>query len=280
MINQVSSTNLLKNYQPKQAVFTEKSQETPQIASEIINRETAAATKSYAGFVAPPPRKVPEKKSLNDLKADFIAQGKVEGKDFKIENCGDKQGVYGCEFIVLENDKPVKKYYYSNDGSKKEDFGLITEIFYPTVIPTIANGNSINSKVKSVETTYGSEGDFCFRKTRYEKDSSPYIDELVNYEIKPYELEQKLKANGIKYANDIEYSNDNANLEQFMINKITAFNPRTNEVTRYEFTYNKATDKVEDVTKSIIDIDGNKVAEIRFRKDETDFVELKDCRKY
>lgn len=280
MLNSVSSTNLLQNYALKPATDPQKPEATktadqPEIAQDIVKKETADATKAYAaGIIAPPPKAAPEKKSLDELKADLVAQGKVEGKDFKIENKEDKQGVYGHELVVLENDKPLKSYYYDNNGAAKEDFQFVTEYSYPMNTPTLADGTI--PKLKQTETSYGADGEFHFRATRYERENSPYKDDIVNYDTKPFELEEKLKAEGIKFARDIEYSNDNENYNTFMVNKITAFDPKTDEMIRYEFTYNKADDSVVDVTKNIIDKDGSIKSYIAFRKDETAFVNFRD----
>lgn len=271
MLNSVSSTNLLQNYAVKPAEQPKaeevKTSEQPEIAQDIVKKETADATKAYAaGIIAPPPKAAPEKKSLDELKADLLAQGKVEGKDFKIEKKEDKQGVYGHELVVLENDKPVKIYFYGA-GATKEDFQAVEEYSYP-----VGDGKGLKSTV----TSHGADGEFHYRTTIYERENSPYKNDIVNYDTKPFELENKLKAEGIKFARDIEYSNDNENSNTFMINKITAFDPKTNEIIRYEFTYNKADDSVVDVTKNIIDKDGSIKSGISFRKDETAFVNFED----
>lgn len=280
MINSVSSTNLLQNYAVKPAEQPKaeetKGAEQPEIAQDIVKKETADATKAYAaGIIAPPPKQAPENKSLDELKADLVAQGKVEGKDFKIEKKEDKQGVYGHELVVLENDKPVKSYYFDNIDKEKEELQFITDYSYPADLPTLANDDK-SPKLKSMETSYGADGEFHFRTTRYERENSPYKDDIVNYDTKPFELENKLEAEGIKFARDIDYSTDNENSNTFMVNKITTFDPKTNDVTRYEFTYNKADDSVVDVTKSMIGNDGSIKSNIVFKKDETAFVNFED----
>lgn len=271
MINSVSSTNLLQNYAVKPAEQP-KAEETkvannPEIAQDIVKKETADAAKAYAaGIVAPPPKQVPEKKSLNELKADLLAQGKVEGKDFKIEKKEDKQGVYGHELVVLENDKPVKIYFYGV-GATKEDFQAVEEYSYP-----VGDGKGLKSTV----TSHGADGEFHYRTTIYERENSPYKDDIVNFDTKPFELEEKLKAEGIKFARDIDYSTDNENSKTLMVNKITVLDPKTNEMVRYEFAYNKADDSVVDVRKNMFDKDGSIKSGITFSKDETAFVNFED----
>lgn len=269
MINQVSSTNLLQNYALNPAVVAEQPKTDnavqPEIAQDIVKKETADAAKAYA-CIAPPQKEAPEKKSLDELKADLIAQGKVEGKDFKIEKMEDKKGVYGHELTVLENDKPVKIYFYAV-GATKDDFQSVEEYSYP-----IGDGKGLKSTI----TSYGADGEFHYRTNRYEKENSPYQNEIVNLDTKPFELENKLKEAGIQYARDIEWSCDNENLENRMITKITAFDPKTNEVTRYEFNYDRDNDKVNEVVKNNIDKDGGIKSYIIFRNDETAFVNFED----
>jgi len=261
MINQVSGTNLLQNYAVKPAVEQIKAEETkqPEIAQDIVKKETADATKAYACLVSPKPKAAPEKKSLDELKADFIAQGKVEGKDFTI----DKDEL-SSKLTVMENEKPVKIYRYDKDGATKESFEAIQEFSYP-----VAGGKGL----KQMETTYGADGEFHFRTFKYEKENSPYKDDIVNFETKPFELEKKLKDEGIKIVRDTEFVSEN-----WFVDKITAFDPKTNEVTRYEFRRGKD-DNIEEVTKCIIDQDGELKGDISFRKDETSYTEFQDSLK-
>ena len=264
MINQVS-TNLLQNYlanykqvnaQPK--VDNENTQ--PQVAQDIVKKETADAAKAYAGVVTPQPKAAPEKKSLDELKADLLAQGKVEGKDFIV-----RKDELASRLNVIENGKTVKVYRFDKDGASKDDFEAVQEFSYPVENLTLESNG-----LKQTETTYGADGEFHFRTFRYEKDKSPYKNDIVNYDTKPFELENKLKADGIQFARDIEFVNE------YMINKITAFDPKTNEVTRYEFRYDKDNDTVNEVIKCLIDKDGSMKADITFRKDETDYTDYKN----
>lgn len=279
MINSVSTTNLLQNYAVKPAAEqpkAEEAKEQPEIAQDIVKKETADAAKAYAtGIIAPKPKEDLTKETLESIKTYLTEKGKVEGKDFKIENKEDKKGVYGHELIVLENDKPVKTYYFDNIGAEKEELQLITDYSYPVNLPTLANGDKA-LKLKQTETTYGADGKFHFRTTRYERENSPYKDDIVNYDTKPFELKEKLKADGVQFASDIEYSKDNDDLETRMITKITAFDTKTNNVTRYEFEYDKDNDKVIQVTKDLIDKDGSIKSSIKFRDDETSYTTFVD----
>lgn len=269
MIGQVNftSTNLLQSY-PTSPVKeeTQKAQTKQEVAHEIISKEAAEAVKAKA-FVAPKAKPTPDKKSIDEYKADLIKEGKIEGKDFKVETKEDKQGVYGHELIILDNNKPVKSYYYDKSTSKDEELQLVKEYSYPI-------GDS--KGLKQIETTYGADGEFHFRTTSYDKENSPYKGELVNHTTTPAELSEYFTSKGIKFTKDIEYSKDNNNLESYMISKITAFDPKTNEITRYEFEYDKDNDKVYQVTKNIINKDGSINSYIAFRKDETAFIEFED----
>ena len=279
MINSVSTTNLLQNYgvkpateQPKAA--KSKPTEQSEIAQDIVKKETADATKAYAAGIVKP-KATSEKKSLDELKADLKEQGKVEGKDFKIENKEDKQGNFGHELIILENDKPVKTYYFNKIGSETQELQLVTDYSYPMNLSTLAN-NDKAPEIKSIETTYGADGEFHFRTTKYERENSPYKDEIVDYNTKPFELEEKLKANGVQFARDLEHSNDNKDLETHIISKITAFDTKTGEISRYEFEYGKDMNTINSVTKNLINKNGNIESSITFRDNETSYTEFED----
>lgn len=251
------STNLLYAYkqQVNAPAESQNNSNTATIAPDIVKKETADAAKAYA-IVAPPQKSAPEKKSIDELKADLISQGKIEGKDFTV-----RKDERDSQLNIIENGKTVKVYRFMNNGEKKEDFDAIQEFSYPL---------DSSKGLKQVETMYGADGDFRFRMTRYEKDKSPYKDDIVNYETKPYELEEKLKAEGIKFSRDTVYADLGYTV------KITAFDPKKDEITRYEFSYPNDSDKVNAVSKCIIDKDGSLSAEIMFRNDETVYTDFHD----
>ena len=242
------STNLLYAYksQVNTPAENKNNSNTATIAPDIVKKETADAAKAYA-IVAPPQKTVPEKKSIDELKADLTAQGKVEGKDFEVE-----KDELASKLTIFENGRPVKIYRYDKDGSKKENFEAIQEFSYPL---------DASKGLKHIETTYGADGEFHFRTFEYDRDNSPYKDDIVSYGTSPFDLEEKLKADGSQFARDIEYNNGR------MINKTTAFNSKTGEVKRYEFYYGTQDNAVGDVAICMIDKDGFKKSEIYFSKD-------------
>ena len=123
----------------------------PQTAPEIVKKDTADAVKAYS-LVAPKPKNY-DKKSLEELKTELVQQGKIEGKDFKVE-----QDNLMSKLILLENDKPVKEYIYNQKGASKEDFETVREFGYP-----LDDKNGL----QSIETTYGADGEFHFRTMNY-----------------------------------------------------------------------------------------------------------------
>lgn len=271
MINSLSSTNLLQNYAVKPAAEQPKAEvvnvvEQPKIAQDIVKKETADATKAYAAGIVKS-KAVPEKKSLDELKADLTAQGKVEGKDFTV----DKDDL-ASKITVLEGDKPVKIYRFDKDGATKEDFEAIQEFSYPNEIPNLSPDDK-TPKLKQTETTYGADGEFHFRTTKYQRENSPYKDDIVNFETKPFELEKILKDDGIKIARDVVYG------EEVYTTKITAFDPKTDNIARYEFSYNIGDETPVSVEKCIIGKDGALRASLLFRKDETSYTEFEDSLK-
>ena len=251
------STNLLYAYksQVNTPAENKNNSNTTTIAPDIVKKETADAAKAYA-IVAPPQKSAPEKKSIDELKADLISQGKIEGKDFTV-----RKDERDSQLNIIEDGKTVKVYRFMNNGEKKEDFDAIQEFSYPL---------DSSKGLKQVETMYGADGDFHFRMTRYEKDKSPYKDDIVNFETHPYELEEKLKAAGCKFSRDTAYADLGYTV------KITAFDPKKDEITRYEFSYPNDSDKVNAVSKCIIDKDGSLSAEIMFRNDETVYTDFHD----
>lgn len=263
MINSLSSTNLLQNYAVKSAAEQPKAEvvntlEQPKIAQDIVKKETADATKAYAAGIVKP-KAASEKKSLDEFKTDLIAQGKIEGKDFTV-----RKGELDSQLNIMENDKTVKVLRFDKDGAKKENFEAVQEFSYP-----VGDGKGL----KQIETTYGADGEFHFRSFRYEKENSPYQNDIVNFETKPFELEQKLKADGVKIARDVAYG------ESVYTTKITAFDPKTDNMTRYEFSYKIDDETPVSVEKCIIGKDGLLQARLLFREDETSYTEFKDSLK-
>ncbi len=250
-INSVS-TNLLQKFRPQASVADDKnnSNATATIAPDIVKKETADAVKAYA-IAAPKPKPVPEKKSIDELKTDLISHGKVEGKDFTL-----RKGQSDSQLNIIEDGKTVKVYRFVGNGENKEDFEAIQNFFYPL---------DSSKGLKQVETVYGADGEFHFRTSIYEKDKSPYKDDIVNFETRPEELEEKLKADGSKFSRDTAYADLGYTV------KITAFNPKNDEITRYEFSYPNDSDTANSVSKCLIGKDGSLSAEIMFRKDETNY---------
>ena len=84
-INPVSG-NMLQTYfnsLGSSASAPSKPAAAPQTAPEIVKKDTADAVKAYS-LVAPKPKNY-DKKSLEELKTELVQQGKIEGKDFKVE---------------------------------------------------------------------------------------------------------------------------------------------------------------------------------------------------
>lgn len=255
-----TSSNMLQTYFNSlggSASVPSKSAATPQAASEIVKKETADAVKAYS-LVAPKPKNY-DKKSLEELKTDLVNQGKIEGKDFKVE-----QDNLMSKLILLENDKPLKEYIYNQKGASKEDFETVREFGYP-----LNNENGL----QSVETTYGADGEFHFRTTNYDKDKSPYKNELVNNSTKSSEFRQYLKDNNIKFASDIDISNN------IVTHKFTVFDPKTSQIVKYEFVENEKGEPLY-VSKSEINNCGSTKSSIAFHEKTTSFTEYEDNCKY
>ncbi len=251
------STNLLYAYksQANTPVESKNNSDATTVSPDIVKKETAEAAKAYA-IVAPAQKTAPEKKSIDELKAGLTAQGKVEGKDFIV-----RKDERDSQLNIIENGKIVKVYRFMNNGEKKEDFDAIQEFSYPL---------DSEKGLKQVETMYGADGEFHFRINKYEREKSPYKNDIVNFETHPYELEKKLKAEGIKFSRDTAYADLGYTV------KITAFDPKKDEITRYEFSYPNDGDKANSVSKCIIDKDGSLSAEIMFREDETSYTDFHD----
>lgn len=258
-INPVSG-NMLQTYfnsLGSSASAPSKSATAPQTAPEIVKKDTADAVKAYS-LVAPKPKNY-DKKSLEELKTGLVQQGKIEGKDFKVE-----QDNLMSKLILLENDKPVKEYIYNQKGASKEDFETVREFGYP-----LDDKNGL----QSIETTYGADGEFHFRTMNYDKEKSPYNNELVNFSTKSSEFRQYLKDNNIKFANDVDISND------IVTHKFIVFDPKADKMSKYVFTENEQGEPLY-VSKSEIDNCGNIKNSIDFHEKTTSFTEFEDNCKY
>ena len=261
------STNLVQNYTQKQktnAATTQQVQTTPEIAPEIVKKETANAAKAYAGIVAPTPRPPFEKKSLDELKAELLAQGKVEGKDFKINKL---EKVSNIE--ILENDKLVKAYIYDNPASSKDNLYEYQEYSYP-----ITNSNGLREMV----TCYDSNGKFRMRCCEYDRDKSPYMKEEINHTTTLEDVEKYLQDNNMRYCLDDGHYID----DKFHSISLTAFDSKKNNVIRYDFNYEKTNDgdRLVSVSKANIGKDGTKLNDLHFGKDCTIYYEYTDNVKY
>ena len=252
-------TNLLYNYNsPQKSNFQSQAQTNinSAVAPEIVDKKCADATKAYA--LVPTKHPTPEKKSLEEIKASLVADGKVEGKDFTV----DKEG-FASMITVLKDGKNDKVYRFNKNGETKDDFESVEEWSYPM---------DSSKGLKSISTTYGADGEFCFRSTNYEKDKSPYQNDIVNFNTKPEDLKTHFEANNIKYANDFDLVGES------LVDKITAFDAKDGSVTRYEFMHDKD-NNIMKVTKNIVGKDGNLVASINHYKDETIYTEFNDSLK-
>lgn len=226
---------------------------TAQTAPEIVKKETADAVKSYS-LVAPKSKNY-NKKSLEELKTGLVQQGKIEGKDFKVE-----QDNLMSKLILLENEKPVKEFMYNQKGASKEDFETVREIAYP-----LDDKNGL----QSVETTRGADGEFHFRTMNYDKEKSPYKNEIVNCSTKSSDFRQYLKDNNMKFANDVDISND------IVTHKFTVFDPKADKMSKYVFTENEKGEPLY-VSKSEIDNCGNTKSSMDFHEKTTSFTEFED----
>lgn len=259
MVDKVSfpQTNLLYNVnstttQPTLKAHQQLQEPTP-VAGEILDKKLADATKAYAIIDY---KQTPSKgKSLEELKADLIAKGKIEGKDFLIE-ASDSVSV----LTILENQKTKEEFMYGKDNSGKEVLDSITDFSYPL---------DSQKGLKEVRTVHDADGKFMFRTFEYEKDKFPYKDDVVNIETTPAQLVEHFKANGIKFVSNSNIKKD------WSIQKYSAFNPKDNGVTEYEFTYDKS-GKIWSVIKSLIDNDGSTNGIITYYKDTTSYTEYKD----
>ena len=78
------STNLLYAYKPQASVPVESknNSDATTVSPDIVKKETADAAKAYA-IVAPKEKAVPEKKSIDELKAEVSSSGdcKIKGID-------------------------------------------------------------------------------------------------------------------------------------------------------------------------------------------------------
>ena len=256
------STNLLYNYKSQQNNNSIENKNTGYTtAPEILKKDTADAVKAYA-FVQPPKKQPIEKEAQNfdEYKAFLTNQGKVEGKDFEIEQD------YGSEIILLKNGKPVKEFVYRDFGDSKGKLVVYREIAYPLEFPSVDNKESA---LKSIHTVYGADGKFHYRTSYYAVENSPYKNENVNANTKSSDFKKYLKDNNIKFAADIDVS------DNVIIHKYTTFDPASSQVVEYEF-FEGEDGKPISVHKTFIDKDGNADSAIYFDESTTSYTEYTD----
>lgn len=268
-----SSTNLLQNYVAPNAVKSDVDKQSvpvaekpaeqqtaePKVAPEIMSKEAAEASKTYA-FVAPKFEPYP-KLSLPELKADLIAKGKVEGpeKDFKVEQDADMS-----KLLVFNEGKPSVIYRFDKKGENKKDFVSVEEIGYP--MPGTENG------VKKISTVYGPEHDFHFRTITYEKNNPILKDEIVNNTTTSHEFKDYLISKSIPFAKDLEITDNNTFIHKFILFE-------NDKVSQYVFAEDENS-KTIDVSKKVSDTKGNTEFIYTFGKDETDCTVFEDNAKY
>ena len=248
------STNLLKNYAAQTVQKKESfTSEQPEPAKELMSKEAADASKAYSGVAAA--KKSPfEKKSLEDKKAELLNNGKVEGKDFKINNAGKS-------FTTLEiyaDGKPSEIFMYNN-GASADDLESYTKISYCLTPETTG--------LKASMTNYDKDGNFKYRSNIYEKDKSPYKDCDVNFETEPEDLTEQFKAKNIKFS--IEKSQNG----EFTSEVVTAFD--NDKISKYEFICDINGDPLE-VRRYDVGSDGRDIRYVGYGSDETTYVEYKD----
>ena len=271
MIEKVGSSNLLQNYKTttNQQKETKNNTEAPTIAKDIVNKETADATKAYVqGIIAPPKREIPPKRTSEELIKDLIKEGKVEGKDFVVN-----QLEHFKEIKILKNDKISKEFYYHKNKDNKETYEGYVEYHYPLETPKVAKSETNkNNGLKSTETHYNADGEFTYRVDKYDSNNSPYQNEEVNAQTTPYELQEYLNKKNIPYTTDLDIISDN-----LIERKIITFEKDKNEFTHYEILKDKNKDnEILQVKKSHYDKNNIITNELVFTKDSTSYTEYKD----
>ena len=122
--------------------------------------------------------------------------------------------------------------------------------------------------IKQIETVYGKDGNSHFKTTVFNKETSPFVNENVNFETKPEDLILYFKNNNIKFENSLEYNGLD------FVNRISAFNPQTNKIDGYEFTLEDNSNEVVRVSKFYQNDDGHVISKIDFDKDKTSLTEF------
>ncbi len=250
-------TNLLQNrfagMQMTNPIQAQPQPNPPADATEVMPKDTADAVKAYA-LVQPQSKPTEEKKNFETKKQELISQGKTEGKDFIVDK--DKFSTY---LQIMENGKPTKEYCYENDG----ELECVRDFSYP-----------INSEkgLKSIRTTKGTDGEFRYRTFEYDKEDSPYKNEIVNCETKSSDFMKYLIDNKIKFANDLNLEGDIAT------HKFTVFDEKSKEMVKYEITEDISKEDAKPILvyKNNIDEKGNTKYQLAFSEYNTSFTEYDD----
>lgn len=249
----VSSTNLLKNYAAGNVQQKESFTSDQKPAEEIISKEAADASKVYSRVVVN--KKPVENKTLEAKKAELISQGKVEGKDFKIEYAGENLQTLEID----ENGRPSEIFFYEKkDGS---DGKLETYTKYEYCL------NPETTGLKKSLTSYNADGKFIFRSNVYEREKSPYKNMEVNFDTKFDKFVEKLESENAKFV--INHFDGNASTAH----SVSVFDK--DSILKYEFTDDINGEPLE-VSVSKVGKDGYNDNIIAFYPDETVYTEFKD----
>lgn len=262
------STNLIQNY--KTAVKNTPEQKQPENSSvnaqtEVMKKDTADAVKTYA-LVAPKAPSVPENKSFEEYKADLLQQGKIEGKDFTIDEGQTHSGKTAIYLTLNENGRPVKDLKFDTSVDKKGVLESYAETKYPV--------NSANG-MKSVRTMRKADGSFMFRMTEYDNEKSPYKDDIVKANPTADKFKEYLQNNNIEYTPKTEPQDYGVVRQSFTFKE-----PNTGKDVRYMFFTDPELNGKVLIYKTLFDDKGKEIANIYFDDSSTTFTDFEDNVKY
>lgn len=213
-------------------------------SQELMQKKTAELSKLYA-LMTPKLNVTIENKTLDERVDELKSLGKDEGKDFEI-----KKSDFGADLKILENGKVTKVYNYKNEGKSKDDFSSLDMFSYPI--------NS-DSSLDFVSTTYAPDGRIMYKSFEYKAENSPYQNDLAYHRVSPADYKNYLASQGISYTENTKSLGEGGKSVTFSF-----VEPQSGKNVEYCFIVDIASDKTQEVEKTIKDNSGQTSAILVF----------------
>lgn len=231
------------NFNPKISQSRQKTDAPVTQPSFEGNREMSPEiSNAYRAYGQAMVNKPLEQLSFNDCILQLQKQGKVEGKDYKLENyeCG-RTAIY----LLNKNGQETKRMLFLNEGKIDcwEDFKYSDTRKIKTIY------HDANGKIPNYQDYYYND----------EIPQEAFTKEKINFNTNPYDYLEYLKENNINFK--VEYGPDN-------INKIEEFD-ENNKLVQDTIWYQDENYKLASCERNIYNENEDCIKNIDFKKNQT-----------